>query len=789
MKKLFLILVIAFTAASAFAQNCYWVFFADKQGTTFDPYAYFDAKAVERYQQCGADLYDITNYPLNESYVRQVGSLVIEEVGSSRWLNAVAVMATPDQVVRIEALPFVLRTQALAENMQLTQCPPAPQPSNAPCSAPESPIVPSSATLSQNPAQSQPLLADQLLRMGGDLFREKGLDGTGMRIAVLDGGFPRVDTHFAFKHLRDNHRILDTWNFPNKKADVYGWNSHGLSTLSCITGIVGGLQIGLATGAEFLLYRTEVNTEPYKEEVWWQMAMERADQHGANIISSSLGYGKERHYTYEMDGRSYVAKAALTAARKGILVCNSAGNEGGSKQWKTIITPADADSVLCVGGIESSLRDYSHISFSSYGPAADGRLKPDVAAYGHALAAVKKGDEAVDWVYGTSFSCPLTAGFVACAWQAMRDKTAMQMLREVQQSGDLYPYFDYALGYGVPQASHFAGVKDDKTPIFRLVETQDSVEVRFVENKSAVTVFYNKQDAHGHLVKYDCQHYDYVDANTCIGFHKGAIGDCRLNVWVDGCTQSYQGTARPQDTAQYYFYGYPLGEDGNIPRTRYERNDDKLKPAKWGSDAKFGGDVYFTLGNILRTQDEECAIEGWSPAERIGFRLMRAFGKSYRLGLGFEYSINWYRFAADQTSRLDRLYGVGNQGIEDKHYQYKEFSIEFFQRVRFVPCGLMGNGFHWDLGAYVGFGNYDYVVRYNELSYAEQAKFTYHNPSYVDNSRVNFGLTTRLTYDFIGIYARYRLTHFATCWNLDQSSPTAFLMRLPRLEVGVQICL
>lgn len=775
MKKVIIFLMFACAMFPAFAQGCYWVFFTDKQGTTFDPYSYFDAKAIERYQQCGADLYDITNYPLNNNYVSQVGALALEEVGCSRWLNAVAVMATPAQIVQIERLPFVLRTQALAANMQLAQ------------------IVNENGDendnqLSTTSASETPKLADQILRMQGNLFREKGIDGTGMRIAVLDGGFPRVNTHVAFKHLRDNHRILDTWNFPNKKADVYGWNSHGLSTLSCITGIVGELQIGLATGAEFLLYRTEVNTEPFKEEVWWQMGMERADQHGANIISSSLGYGKERHYTYEMDGRSYVAKAAVMAARKGILVCNSAGNEGDSKQWKTIITPADADSVLCVGGIESSLKNYSHINFSSYGPAADGRLKPDVSAYGHALAAAKKSDGAVAWVYGTSFSCPLTAGFAACAWQAMRDKTAMQMLREIQQSGDLYPYFDYALGYGVPQASHFVGPKTEKAPTFRLVETADSVEVRFIKSGSNVMVFYNKQDADGHLLQYDCQQYGYVDTNTSIRFHKGAIGNCRLNVWVDGYAQSYQGTARPQDTGSYRFFGNPSGVDYDAWKVRYERDGDNLKPSKWGSDAKFGGDVYFMLGDMLRTQNEECAIEGWSPVTHAGVRLMRAFGKVYRLGLGFEYSLSQYRFAADKTSRLDHLYGIGNQRINRKCYQYREFAIEFFQRVRFVPCGQLGNGLHWDLGAYVGFGSYDYEVSYKEFGYAKRAEMTYHNPSYVDNARVNFGLTTRLSYDFIGIYARYRLTHFATCWNLNIGSPSAFLMRLPRLEAGIEIC-
>ena len=133
-------------------------------------------------------------------------------------------------------------------------------------------------------------------------------------------------------------------------------------TLSCIAGIsYGTKKMGLATGAEFLLARTEVDLEPFKEEVWWMQAVEWADKNGAQIISSSLGYGKERYDVWQMDGTSYVAKAGNMAARKGILVCNSAGNEATTSAWKTIITPADADSVLCVGGIEADLKLPPHL--------------------------------------------------------------------------------------------------------------------------------------------------------------------------------------------------------------------------------------------------------------------------------------------------------------------------------------------------------------------------------------------------------------------------------------------
>ncbi len=151
-----------------------------------------------------------------------------------------------------------------------------------------------------------------------------------------------------------------------------------------------------------------------------------------------------------MNGKkSLVARAANMAASKGMLVVNAAGNDGETK-WKHLGTPADADSVLSVGGI-SPESDY-HFSFSSYGPTADKRLKPNVCAYGAVMESGKKG---LTTTYGTSFASPLVAGFAACAWQTNRRLNNMELFKEIEKSADLYPYFDYAHGYGVPQAGYF----------------------------------------------------------------------------------------------------------------------------------------------------------------------------------------------------------------------------------------------------------------------------------------------------------------------------------------------
>lgn len=768
MKKLIGFSLFIMLLAPAFSQSCYWVFLTDKQGTTFDPYTYFDAKAIERYQQNHADLYDISNYPLNSGYVSQVDALATEEVGGSRWLNAVAVMATPDQIARIEQLPFVSRTQRIGGDMQLAS------------------VSELSDHSEDSDLSDQPQLTDQLVRMQGQLFRNKGIDGKGMRIAVFDGGFPRVNTHAAFKHLRDNHRILDTWNFPNKKADVYGWNSHGLSTLSCITGIAGDEQLGLATGAEFLLYRTEVELEPFKEEVWWMQAVERADKHGANIISSSLGYGKERYWTKDMDGTSYVAKAGNLAAKKGILVCCSAGNEADTKEWKTIVTPSDADSVLCIGGIESSLKHYRHISFSSFGPSADGRLKPNVSAFGHAKAAANGSDQAVKWVYGTSFSCPLVAGFAACAWQAMPGKTAMEMFQLIQQSADRYPYYDYALGYGVPQASFFMNEPRKIDPTFVLRDTKDSVEVHLLKPAKLATIFYSKQRPDGTLVKYASYELENVTPQACLRFYKGSLDSCRLSVSYNGYSDTYRLSDKDWqrmrlERAEFVASSYSPDEDFDIT-TELNRDASDLVPSDWGSNAKYNNDFYMQFGTQSWFGYINAPFFSWSPSFHLGYRLTRAYGKAYKLGVGLEWNVKNVNYATDKTNTIDRVIGLPTANYDVKRLKQQQLAFEFFQRVRFAAGGLAGNGIYWDFGPFVGWNfDNDYLVRQTvgAPTGTNKVNTEYSLTTPVSDYKFVWGINTRIVYDIIGIYGRLTLPYrFSKC------DCTA---EIPMIELGVQL--
>jgi hypothetical protein len=151
--------------------------------------------------------------------------------------------------------------------------------------------------------------------------------------------------------------------------------------LSCIGAKLNGQLIGTAPDADFALYRTEdVGSETRLEEVYWLFAAENADSLGVDVINSSLGYysfdNPTTDYKFEdLNGdKTISARAADYAVGRGIIVVNSAGNEGNNR-WNHIVTPADADSVIAVGAVDFN---GTTVGFSSPGPNAKNNIKPEV---------------------------------------------------------------------------------------------------------------------------------------------------------------------------------------------------------------------------------------------------------------------------------------------------------------------------------------------------------------------------------------------------------------------------
>jgi len=469
------------------AQDKYWVFFTDKDGVDFDPYDYFDSRTIQRRIQMGIPLSDISDLPVREDYIQQVSEMSEGLGWDSRWLNGIVVFAFQDQADRIRTLDFVRDIRKVTRTEGLPVC--------------SLNNYSSSESLTD---EEQDFLHRQLDHMEGHMFRQRGLSGKGIRIAIFDIGFKGTETHPAFSHLREKGSILATYDFIDRDEQVYHYNVHGTMVMSCIAGIMDSVQMGLAPDAEFLLARTEKNSELFLEEENWLAAAEWADKHGADIINSSLAYTHQRYFARDMDGiTSLVAKAANIAATKGMLVVNAAGNSGiGS--WHFIATPSDADSVLTIGGI--SPETGFHADFSSYGPTADKRMKPNLCAFGTALVANRQGIQYRD---GTSFACPLVTGFAACAWQARPDLNNMELFEKLEESGSLFPYFDYAHGFGIPKANLFIeGHRTADSPTFYFELRDQNLNIRVpselldAEREEPYLMYYHIMQPDGYLWKY-----------------------------------------------------------------------------------------------------------------------------------------------------------------------------------------------------------------------------------------------------------------------------------------------
>lgn len=444
MKRIVFFIILLLIVFFADAQQRYWVIFKDKHGVKFDPYSYFDPKAINRRIKNGISLYDSTDFPVNQQYINAVSKIADSINVVTRWFNGVSVIVSDGEIDRIAQLSCVKEIQPII-------------------------MIATPAMVEEDFDENKTieLASRQLKIMQGKKFIDKGINGKGVRIAVFDAGFPGVDKNPIFKHLWDNKQILKTYDFAKKKDFVFKYNHHGTMVLSCIAGIYGKINIGLATGAEFLLARTEVNSEPFSEEENWLAAAEWADKNGADIISSSLGYTVPRYFQYQMDGTtSFVAKAAKMASDKGILVVNAMGNDGDGN-WKVVGTPADVPEVLSVGGVDPYTK--FHIKFSSFGPTSAGVLKPEICASGFAAVASLKN---ITTAYGTSFATPLITGFAACVLQTDTSLTGQQLKQKIIESGSLYPYADYANGYGIPQAGRILDT------LHRTVEKTFEVEIK-----------------------------------------------------------------------------------------------------------------------------------------------------------------------------------------------------------------------------------------------------------------------------------------------------------------------
>ena len=392
-----------------------------------------------------------TDFALQPEVVSQVHS-VAPVIGYSRWLRAVVVEADASQLAAIQALDCVRSTQPVAlMKRSLTSCEPVTS-SSLLASGSAGHAIAEEGTTSYNYGAS----TDQVLQIRADALHDAGFNGAGVKVALMDGGFTGADTYSAFTGAWQQGRVLGSLDYIDGDTNVFHVGSHGMSVWSTICADLDGNFVGTAPQASFYLFKTENQiSETIAEEYNWVMAAERADSLGVDVINTSLGYttfdnGIGDHSYADMDGRTApISQAAVAAARTGMILCISAGNEG-SSSWKYISAPADADSILAVGAVDVfGIR----AAFSSQGPSADGRIKPDVAARGLG-AAVMNSNGQVATSSGTSFSSPIMAGAMASLVQAAKTLpngySAQDLIHRVRMSAHKSLAPDSLVGYGIP---------------------------------------------------------------------------------------------------------------------------------------------------------------------------------------------------------------------------------------------------------------------------------------------------------------------------------------------------
>jgi hypothetical protein len=438
-----------------------WVYFTDKGCLTqadhdaaiADVAATYDARAVarRRMRRTAPGLFDIHDLPVPGAYVEAVRVTGAEPIVVSRWLNAISVCVSAAQAKAIAELPFVERIEPVRRGRRIE---PRPGDDAAP------PVAAAGSFYG--------LSEDQLAQINLIALHDQGYTGDGVVVGVLDTGFKR--THVAFNQPDHPLDVIAEWDFvagdpdagydPNDPGNQH---NHGTWILGVLAAYMPGELVGGAYDASYVLAKTEDVSDEYPaEEDLYVAGLEFIEANGADCATSSLGY-IDWYDWYDLDGLTAVTTIAMNiATANGLICCTAMGNGGRDSDLPTLIAPSDAFDVISCGAVRA---DGALADFSSGGPTADGRLKPELLALGVSASTV---DNASDDGYdtnlnGTSLSTPLVASAVACLIQAHPTWTIAQIRQNLFETASDFvangvPDPEFARGYGIVDA--FSAAQD-----------------------------------------------------------------------------------------------------------------------------------------------------------------------------------------------------------------------------------------------------------------------------------------------------------------------------------------
>jgi len=406
-----------------YGKGCYWVLFDSKPMQL--PIQISEKSLQRRQIRSNMEFSCWYDYPVNNNYIK-----VIEESGCeirhiSRWLNAASVVASNEVLDKISRLSFVKDIKRVSSYNR-------PREINNLVEY----VSGASSIFDYGPSYNQ------IAMLAIDSLHDAGYSGSAVLVGIIDTGFDY--NHISFSNIVSENRIIATYDFINGDSNVIDGpdrqRDHGTQVFSVLAGFDEGSLIGPAYGADFVLAKTEIVLgEDPAEEDNWVAAVEWMDSIGVDIISSSLGY-IDWYDTTQLDGQTALCtQAANVAVSMGIVVVNSAGNEGNTS-WRKVIPPADGDSVIAAGGVGP---EGIILNLSSRGPTTDGRIKPDFCAQGSAIYAANWRGDGYLSTGGTSFAAPLIAGAIALIMEAHPSWVLADILEYMKSYSLRPPIFDH----------------------------------------------------------------------------------------------------------------------------------------------------------------------------------------------------------------------------------------------------------------------------------------------------------------------------------------------------------
>lgn len=509
------LIVLLFFSSLLFSQDKYYVFFTDKgfvQGSNSEQeveaykiaWEMLTERSLERRKRtAGKAFVDFDDFPVNENYVAKIESTGAEIVHKLKWFNAVSAYMSSDVRNIVATFPFVKSIRKV----------PSVKISKAFLDRTGS--VEQFSKLSIMHTFDYGFSLTQMELSDIPTLHDLGIDGTNIRIGIMDTGFD-----WKNQQSTKNLKIIGEYDFvfndsltSNEPEDNYSQHNHGTLVLSTIGGMDEGKLIGPAFNSEFVLAKTEnITSETHAEEDNYAAALEWFESLGVDIATSSLGYSEfdapEFSYTYEdMNGKTtIVTRAAEKAFQRGMVTVTSAGNEGNGN-WFYITAPGDGFNTITVGAVNS---DNIVASFSSRGPTADGRIKPDICAMGVSVFAADARFQDYAYYSGTSLSTPIAAGVCALTLSKFPYLSNTQLRQIILESGDNVKTPDNERGYGLLSAL--------KAITFPHIKTEKGVEY-------IVKMFY--------------------DPN---GFDPSEI---QLNITVNGSEQNFSLTAKSDNVVVF----------------------------------------------------------------------------------------------------------------------------------------------------------------------------------------------------------------------------------------------